>query len=163
MPLLPQSVYHAWWNGGIAQPVCSRVRLLVTVSCPPPIPPAPQPAQRLLAVGKHPARRKPPNPRLISLYPAGKRVASSVTRSHGLLLVATKNCGNAPDCFGVQINSEMRRSLQTEDCSEKLGNQKPLSESARTMLKSAEFLGREATRRLSGKAGDTARTIGKVS
>lgn len=90
-------------------------------------------------------------------------MASSVTRSHRLLLVATKNCGNAPDCFGVQINSEMRRSLQTEDCSEKLGNQKPLSESTRTMLKSAEFLGREATRRLSGKAGDTARTIEKVS
>lgn len=90
-------------------------------------------------------------------------MASSVTQSHGLLLVATKNCGNAPDCFGVQINSEMRRSLQTEDCSEKLGNQKPLSESTRTMLKSAEFLGREATRRLSGKAGDAARMIAKVS
>lgn len=85
-----------------------------------------------------------------------------MTRSHGLLLMAIKNSGNTPNCFEVQIYSKMWRSLQTEDCSEKLGNQKPLSECARTMLKSAGFLGREVTHRLSGKAGDTVRTMGKV-
>lgn len=67
VPLLPQSVYHAWQNGSIAQAVCSRVRLLVTVSSPPPHTPL-QPAKHLLAAYKYPSRRKPP---ASPVYPAG--------------------------------------------------------------------------------------------